>query len=109
MSNALLNAMVAVAMTATGLVAAFATAGNTSNTEFGDIPAITVYADRISIPQGGDIPDLIVMADRFGEILEGVEISYTKATADLPDLTVTVPRGDGGTRMATGDTSRSGS
>ncbi len=109
MSNALLNATIAVAMTAAGLVAAFTSTGKTNRTEFGDIPAITVYADRISITEQGDIPDLVVVADRFGAATEGVEISYSEATADIPDLTITVPRSDASTRMVTADSNRSGS
>ena len=97
MSNALLNATVAVTITAAGLVAALATTSKTNHTALGDLPAITVYADRNTITADGDIPDLIVLADRCDsatEGTEGVEISYSNATADLPDLTVSIPRGD---------------
>jgi len=74
MANTILHAAVAVAITATGFVAAYTSTGNSSES-FGDIPPIVVYADRQITPAHGDIPDLIITVDRNGKTAPTAELS----------------------------------
>ncbi len=75
MANTILHAAVAVAITATGFVAAFTSTGNDTQS-FGDIPPIIVYADREITPAHGDIPDLIITVDRDGKTAPTAELSH---------------------------------